>query len=60
MTLHKGTGIIQFMMYMLPYEGGLFMVMIKVPECGQEISGKVQKGTYCGKVLLRRTKKEAG
>lgn len=48
------------MMYMLPYEGGLFMAMIKVPECGQEISDKVQKGTYCGKVLLRRTKKEAG
>lgn len=35
------------------------MVMIKVPECGQEISDKVQKGTYCGKVLLRRTKKRS-
>lgn len=47
------------MMYMLPYKGGLFMVMIKVPECGQEISGKVQKGTYCRKGFAEEDEKRS-
>ena len=36
-------------MYMLPYEGGLFMVMIKVPECGQ---GNFRQGSK--EYLLRK------